>query len=112
MSPLTFYKCLAEDTRLKSLLLLTEGEALCVCELMTALELSQPKVSRHLAELRECGLVEGERRGRWVYYSLHPDLPAWARQVLEHTAASALNYLEEPRARLSADERVMLCTTP
>ena len=109
MSPLTFFKCLSDETRLKSLLLLTDGQPLCVCELMLALDLSQPKVSRHLAELRECGLVEGERRGRWVYYSLHPGLPDWARKVLEDTARASTDYLLEPRARLVGDARAAAC---
>ena len=56
-NPLQFYKCLADDTRLKAMLLISHQEELCVCELVTALELSQPKVSRHLAQLRQCGLL-------------------------------------------------------
>jgi ArsR family transcriptional regulator len=59
---------------------------LCVCELTHALGLSQPKVSRHLAYLRDAGVVADRRQGVWVYYRLHPDLPAWAMDVL---AASA-----------------------
>ena len=112
MIPLTFYKCLSDDTRLKSLLLLADGQPLCVCELMVALELSQPKVSRHLAELRDCGIVEGERQGRWVYYALHRDLPDWARRVLEETSAASGDYLAQPRARLAEQARAPLCGTP
>lgn len=79
---LTFYKSLAEETRLKSLLLISQHRELCVCDLMTALSLSQPKVSRHLAELRKNGLVIDERRGKWVYYQINPQLPNWMREVL------------------------------
>lgn len=109
MSPLVFYKCLSDDTRLKSLLLLVGGRSLCVCELMLALDTSQPKVSRHLAELRDCDLVEGERRGRWVYYRLHPELPEWARQVLETTASAGSGYLAQARERLARATGVPLC---
>ncbi|TXS94103.1 metalloregulator ArsR/SmtB family transcription factor [Parahaliea maris] len=109
MSPLAFYKCLSDDTRLKSLLLLTDCRPLCVCELMVALDLSQPKVSRHLAELRDCDLVEGERRGRWVYYRLHPELPDWSRQVLEGTAAACTDYLVGARERLAQSDSVPAC---
>ncbi|WP_116644937.1 metalloregulator ArsR/SmtB family transcription factor [Salinivibrio sp. HTSP] len=79
---LTFYKALSEPTRLTSLLLLSQHGELCVCDLMEALALSQPKVSRHLAELRKHDFVIGERRGKWVYYRLHPALPEWMRGIL------------------------------
>ena len=58
MEPVQFYKCLADETRLKSLLLIEKEQELCVCELMAALEESQPKISRHLAQLRKCGLLK------------------------------------------------------
>jgi ArsR family transcriptional regulator, arsenate/arsenite/antimonite-responsive transcriptional repressor len=98
--PLAFFKCLAEDTRLKSLLLIAEQEELCVCELTCALELSQPKVSRHLAELRKCGLLSDQRRGKWVYYRLNEDLALWARQVLTITAAENPQLLQQLYQRL------------
>ncbi len=85
---LLFYKALAEETRLKSLLLLESQGELCVCDLMNALALSQPKVSRHLAELRKQALVVGERRGKWMYYRINPDLPDWMKQVLNITLQS------------------------
>ncbi|WKE67093.1 metalloregulator ArsR/SmtB family transcription factor [Gallaecimonas kandeliae] len=82
MDPLTFYKCLADDTRLRCLLMLAAKGELCVCELTEALALSQPKVSRHLAQLREAGLLSARRDGKWVFYRLAHELPAWASQVL------------------------------
>ena len=63
------FKTLADETRLRILVLLTCGE-LCVCDLMAALELPQSTVSRHLATLRNAGLVEDRRQGVWVYYRL------------------------------------------
>ncbi len=101
ISPLTFYKCLADDTRLKSLLLIRLREELCVCELQQALQLSQPKVSRHLAELRKCGMLADERRGKWVYYRLNPRLPDWARGVIADTAAHNPEYLADCLQRLA-----------
>ena len=92
-NPLVFYKCLADDTRLKSLLLLQLNKEMCVCDLMTALQLSQPKVSRHLADLRTCGLVLDERHGKWVYYRINKALPDWALKVLKQTALNADDYL-------------------
>lgn len=102
MDPVSFYKCLADDTRLKSLMLIFHEQELCVCELMAALELSQPKVSRHLAQLRKCGLLIDNKQAQWVFYRINPELPNWAQQVLALTAtenktfiASNLNKLHE-----------------
>lgn len=85
LNPISLYKVLAEETRLKSLLLMQSKGELCVCNLIDALELSQPKVSRHLAELRKHDLVLDERRGKWVYYRVNPSLPSWVKQILEIT---------------------------
>jgi ArsR family transcriptional regulator len=53
-------------------LLAAQGKELCVCELESHFDLSQPTVSHHLRILREAGIVSAERRGTWVYYSLEP----------------------------------------
>lgn len=82
MDAVVFFKCLSDSTRLRIINLLQQQGELCVCELMTALGESQPKVSRHLAQLRNCGLLKDERRGQWVYYRINPALPAWTSDVL------------------------------
>lgn len=92
--PLKFYKCLSDETRLKSVLLVRHFNQLCVCDLAAALRLSQPKISRHLAELRVQGLLIGERRGKWVYYQLNPGLPAWLLKVLKQTAEADADLLK------------------
>lgn len=87
LDPDTFFKALADPTRLRCLMLL-EGEGeLCVCELVHALDLAQPKVSRHLGVLREAGLVLDRRAGLWIHYRINPRLPDWAASVLRATAA-------------------------
>ena len=101
LCPLMFYKALADDTRLKSLLLITEQQELCVCELMTALEQSQPKISHHLAQLRKANILQDRRSGQWVFYSLHPALPAWASQVLQQTLLANQLYLAPCRQQLT-----------
>ncbi len=101
LSPLTFFKCLSEETRLKSLLLISSKQELCVCDIQDALSLSQPKVSRHLAELRKCGLLVDERRGKWVYYRLNPLLPNWACQTLLNTVNENPDYLKNCLNKLS-----------
>lgn len=79
------------------MLLLEHGE-LCVCELTYALDEVQPKISRHLASLRDMHVVIDRRAGQWIYYSINPDLPAWAIDLLEATLAGMKQekqYLED-----------------
>lgn len=78
----SLFASLANDTRLRCLMLLMRHAELCVCELTHALDISQPHVSRHLALLRESGLVVDRRTGLWVYYRINPALPAWVMNVL------------------------------
>jgi ArsR family transcriptional regulator len=83
-----FFKMLADTTRLRCLMLMqTEGE-LCVCELSHALNLSQPKISRHLALLRESGMLVARRSGTWMHYGINPDMAAWTLDILDTTANS------------------------
>lgn len=63
------FKALSDVTRLRVIKLLQERE-LCVCELMQVLEMSQPRISRHMSVLKNAGLVEDRREGKWVYYSI------------------------------------------
>jgi ArsR family transcriptional regulator len=63
------FKALADETRLRILNLLVRGE-LCVCDIMAVLDIGQSKASRHLAYLRNVGLVDDRRKGVWMYYSL------------------------------------------
>lgn len=81
-----FFRILADQTRLRVLILLTQEGELCVCELTHALGEIQPKISRHLALLREAEVVLDRRQGQWIYYRLNPELPGWARNVLDTTA--------------------------
>jgi len=85
IQPDQLFHLLSDETRLRNLLLLQQEGELCVCELIHALNVSQPKVSRHLAMLRDAKVVTGRRQGQWIYYQLHPDLPEWARQIIEIT---------------------------
>ena len=101
MEPVQFYKCLADETRLKSLLLIEKEQELCVCELMAALEESQPKISRHLALLRKCGLLTDKRQGQWVFYSINSELPEWAKTVLSSTKENNPDFLANDLSRLN-----------
>jgi len=69
-----WYGVLADPTRLRLLSLISaEGEACAACDLVEPLGVSQPTVSHHLKVLREAGLVESEKEGRWVYYRPVPE---------------------------------------
>lgn len=83
ISPLQLFKTLSDETRLGIVLQLREMGELCVCDLCAALEQSQPKISRHLAMLRESGLLLDRKQGKWVHYRLSPHIPSWAAQVIE-----------------------------
>ncbi len=102
MNPVQFYKCLSDETRLRCLLLIEQEKELCVCELTEALEEIQPKVSRHLAQLRKCELLIDRRQGQWVFYRINPALPAWAKQVLATSAKANNAFVDGNRKRLAA----------
>lgn len=83
LEPARLLKCLGDETRLTLTLLIRKEEELCVCEMTHALEESQPKVSRHLAQLRTCGLLNDRREGQWVYYRLSDSVPEWVDELLQ-----------------------------
>ncbi|BDM63127.1 transcriptional regulator [Shewanella sp. NFH-SH190041] len=89
MTPLLLFKALADDTRLRLLLLLQQQGELCVCELMMALGQSQPKISRHLALLRRTGLLADRRQGQWVFYRIDESLPDWGTGILQQALHAA-----------------------
>jgi ArsR family transcriptional regulator len=64
------FKSLSDPTRIRIVWLLQAGGELCVCDLMEVLSLPQSTVSRHLANLRNAGLVDDRRKGIWMYYRL------------------------------------------
>ncbi|WP_353231364.1 metalloregulator ArsR/SmtB family transcription factor [Pseudomonas helleri] len=111
LNPAAIFKCLADETRARATLLITREGELCVCELVCALDESQPKISRHLAQLRSCGLLLDRRQGQWVYYRLNPELPAWVRVVLETTLTGNSEWLASNTRRLSTMDGRPLNTT-
>lgn len=65
-------KALADPTRLQilSLIAVRGCESVCACDLLEALDVSQPTVSHHLKKLVEAGLLQRERRGKWAHYTV------------------------------------------
>lgn len=104
ITPATLFKCLADETRLRCVALLHKEGRLCVCELTHALDLLQPKISRHLAQLRQSNLLLDSREGQWVYYQINPELPAWVFEILDATVkqAGAEAKLQKDSERLQA----------
>ena len=79
------FKALADPVRLRLLSMIAgaEGGEACVCELTVGFDVSGPTISHHLRVLRESGLIEGDRRGTWIYYRVLPG-------ALEAAAAALL----------------------
>ena len=98
MDHVEFFKCLSDETRLSIVMLIAENEEQCVCDLTDKLQLSQPKISRHLALLRSSGLLNDRRQKQWVYYSLNPQLPEWCFEVLNTLNRRNVPVLFDPSA--------------
>lgn len=98
MTPVTLCKCLADETRLRLVVMVRQRGECCVCQLVDALEASQPKISRHLAQLRACDLLRTRREGQWVHYRLNEELPTWVVAVMDDFSAA---LPEHERAALS-----------
>ena len=67
------FQAIAEETRFEVVRLLAGGEK-CVCELQGELDAAQSRLSFHLKKLKDAGVITDRRDGRWVYYSLVPDV--------------------------------------
>jgi ArsR family transcriptional regulator len=78
------FRALADPTRLRLLNLVADRE-ICVCYFVEILEMSQPKISRHLAYLRRAGIVAARRQGRWMHYRLVAPRDRIAAAILKET---------------------------
>ncbi len=82
MNAVKIFKALSDETRLRAMTLLLEGE-ICVCHIMEVLSLPQSTVSRHLAYLKNSGLVNDTRKGVWNYYSINEDDSKFIKTILK-----------------------------
>jgi ArsR family transcriptional regulator len=94
------FKALADPTRLRVMLLLLRRE-LCVCEIMFVLDMEQSRVSHHMRILREAGVVEDIRQGRWIIYRISAE----ARPFVEDFLAGALRERIERSPETTQDIR-------
>ena len=90
-----FFQILSDDTRLRALRMIAQHGELCVCELVHALEVSQPKISRHMATMRDAEIVQPRRHAQWVFYGISPALEIWQKQAL---SAAVDSMSDEPAA--------------
>ncbi|MGO9377566.1 MAG: ArsR/SmtB family transcription factor [Dissulfurispiraceae bacterium] len=100
------FKALTDETRLRILKLLEHGE-LCVCEIVAALDIVQPKVSFHLATLKDAGLVNDTKHGKWIHYRLN-DSDIFRRflviSVLEKTKGEGVQKDKERLEKFRSDK--------
>lgn len=102
-----FSKALSDPTRVRIIALLMEVESLCVCELFDVIGISQSTLSGHLAVIRDAGLVETTRSGKWVYYSMGPGKAELPSRMIDLLARED-PILAEDRMRLK--QRLLLRT--
>ena len=72
--PIAVLSALSDPTRLGAVQIMSDGGEHCVCELMTRLDASQSRMSRHMQILKQAGLVVDRRDAQWVRYRINPDL--------------------------------------
>lgn len=77
------FKALGDPVRLRLMSLIASVDEACVCDLTDAFDVSAPTISHHLKVLREAGLVDGERRGTWVWYRARPETLTLLGSLLE-----------------------------
>ena len=100
--PISFYKSLTDEIRLKTLMLTHYHGELCVCELMQAMnEDSQPKVSRNLAILKKAQVITDRKHGQWVFYRINTDLPNWVTSVIAQTTENNIFMILKELQRLA-----------
>ena len=104
----TFYIALADRTRRRILNLIRKQE-ICVCFFTEVLDISQPKISRHLAYLRRAGIVSARRDGKWMYYSIVEPEDSHAAQILHGT----LDWLKaDERMQKDYERLTLVCSSP
>lgn len=95
------FKALSDETRLKIMwVLIYSKTCLCVCEIMDTLAQSQYNVSRHLKILKTAGLVEEEKMGRWVFYSLKEPPNRFRKTIVKALADLEDSLFEKEQIRL------------
>ena len=98
--PSLLFKLMSDPIRLKMLMLLEDESMLTVSDLVVALDESQPKVSRHLAILRDSSFLKATKNGLWVRYQVSNDLPVWIRHISQTVRTGNPTIINAEKARL------------
>ena len=104
------FKALADSTRLRILGLLVTGEV-CVCHIHESLKIPQPKASRHLAYLRQAGLVETRRDGLWIHYRM-ARLPDPVLVTISDAVRHALTHVDSVHRDAQRLQKKTGCCVP
>ena len=80
---------LNDETRLKILRFIDENGAVCVCDIESAFNMIQSRISRHLKILKEAGFLRVDRQGRWDYYAIRSPLDRFRQDILKE-----ISYLD------------------
>lgn len=112
MDPILFFKSLADLNRLSCLCLIQRAGEACVCEIQVALNQDQPKVSQYLAQLRKCGILASERRGKWMYYRLSSELASWALETITLAIENNAALFSEAISRFDRIQPNSACNNP
>lgn len=97
-------KALSDETRVRMMKVLLERESLCVCEVMQALEIGQPRASKNLKILKDAGFLKDRKEGLWVHYSVDGRRSTHLIKALTKLLRQSLNDNElilKDRERLS-----------
>ncbi len=98
---LNTFKALSDKTRLRIMYLLNTAKvALCVCEIMDSVNESQYNISRHLKVLQNAGLVEENKNGRWIFYSIVPEKKRFYELITEAIGVLPEEMFQKDIARL------------
>ncbi|OZU89149.1 transcriptional regulator [Virgibacillus indicus] len=97
-------KLLGDKTRL-TMMKLIDKQACCVCEFVEIFQFSQPSISQHLRKLKDLGLVNEERKGQWIFYSVNKsnEYYSFMKPILDQLPDQnyKLKELEEQGTRIS-----------
>ena len=85
---------LNDETRLKILRFIDQHGAVCVCDIESAFEMIQSRISRHLKILKEAGFLKVERKGRWAYYAIRSPLDRFRQDILKEISYLQINLPE------------------